>query len=100
MKIPVIMHDDDEYVEVPFYLLGQLIATGRIRAFRRSTGWAVIGRDPVRDPGKWKSKHDGPERRLQRDKSCILCPELKGGECVSAACPNRLKMTSSTSIEM
>jgi hypothetical protein len=92
MKIPVFMDDNDECQEVPYYLLGQLIAAGRVKAFRRSTGWAVIDRDPVRDPGKRRGRYNGPERRFQRDKSCILCPEMKSGECISTACPHRLKL--------
>ncbi len=93
MKIPVIMHENSEYQEIPYHLLSQLIAAGKIKAFHRSTGWAVIGRDPVRDPAKWNGKHDGPERRFQRNKTCILCPEMKRGECISTTCPHRIKLT-------
>ena len=41
-------------------LLEELIATGKIVAFSRSSEWIVIGRDPVRGMG---GEYDGPERR-------------------------------------
>jgi antitoxin component YwqK of YwqJK toxin-antitoxin module len=44
------------------YLLDDLIREDKIKAFRRSGGWAKIGRDPVRE--KWKqSGYNGLERR-------------------------------------
>jgi len=51
-KIPVFTYDDDKCQDVPDYLLGELIAAGRIRSFRRASGWVVIGRDPIRELGK------------------------------------------------
>lgn len=91
MMIPVLMRDNDEYDEVPDYLLGHLIASGLIKSFRRSTGWVVIGHDPIREPGK--HFYNGPERRSQRMRSCIVCPEMAGGKCVSTTCPDRHKLT-------
>lgn len=44
------------------YLLDDLIREEKIKAFRRSGGWAKIGRDPVRE--RWKSSsYNGLERR-------------------------------------
>jgi hypothetical protein len=44
------------------YLLDDLIKEGKINAFRRSSGWVKIGRDPIRE--RWKpSKYNGQERR-------------------------------------
>jgi NDP-sugar pyrophosphorylase family protein len=44
------------------YLLEELIKEDKIKAFRRSGGWAKIGRDPVRE--RWKSSsYKGQERR-------------------------------------
>jgi hypothetical protein len=41
-------------------ILEELIATGKIVAFSRSSEWIVIGRDPIRGMG---GEYDGPERR-------------------------------------
>jgi hypothetical protein len=41
--------------------LEQLIVTGKLVAFRRSEGWAKVGRDPLRGNG---SRYEGPERRV------------------------------------
>jgi hypothetical protein len=44
------------------YLLEELINEDKIKAFRRSGGWAKIGRDPVRE--RWKSTgYKGQDRR-------------------------------------
>ncbi len=44
------------------YLLEELIKEDKIKAFRRSGGWAKIGRDPIRE--RWKSSsYKGQERR-------------------------------------
>ncbi len=44
------------------YLLEELIKEDKIKAFRRSGGWAKIGRDPVRE--RWKSaSYKGQDRR-------------------------------------
>ena len=44
------------------YLLDEFIKDERIKAFRRSGGWAKVGRDPVRE--RWKpTTYCGQERR-------------------------------------
>jgi hypothetical protein len=44
------------------YLLDDLITKERIKAFRRSTGWVRVGRDPIRK--MWQeSVFNGQERR-------------------------------------
>ena len=42
------------------YLLGSLIEANKIIAFRRTSGWVTVGRDPVRSRN---ILHIGPERR-------------------------------------
>lgn len=42
--------------------LDMFIARHRVKRFRRSAGWAVLGVDPVRGMGDPRSYH-GPERR-------------------------------------
>ncbi len=92
MKIEVLFHGEEETQLVPAYLLDKLIAAGNVKAFLRSSGWAVIGRDPVR--GSSMGLYMGPERRrAQKMKSCISCPQMVGGECVSGDCPDRYKKT-------
>jgi hypothetical protein len=91
MLIPVFLVDDDEFQEVPNYLLDRLIAMGRVRSFRRSSGWVLIGRDPVRKPGG--GFYTGPERRKRTVRSCIACPDMVNGECISSDCPDRYTKT-------
>jgi hypothetical protein len=91
MLIPVFLVDDVECQEVPNYLLDRLIAMGRVRSFRRSSGWVVIGRDPIRKPS-WEF-YNGPERRRRTVRSCIACPDMVNGECISSNCQDRYKKT-------
>lgn len=84
--LQVIFHGEDVPQLVPDYSLGRLLTVGRIKAFLRSDGWAVVGRDPIREPGR--VSYDGPERR-KRISSCMACPDLRNGKCVSTTCPSR-----------
>ena len=61
MFIPVI-YSDKKIVLVPPFRLDELISTNGIIAFRRSSGWVLLGEDPVRDPKK-QCGYAGPERR-------------------------------------
>ncbi len=56
------------------HLLDELIKSGEIVAFHRSSGWATIGRDPVR--GK-SSPYNGPERRKRRKPHSQATEELR-----------------------
>lgn len=47
MLIPVVLNDGRQDMVKPF-VLERLIETREITSFRRASGWAVIGRDPVR----------------------------------------------------
>lgn len=89
MMIQVLFHGEEESQHIPAHTLGQLIAMGRVKAFLRSSGWAVIGRDPIRQPGRLN--YYGPERRNRRKSYCMSCPELVNGACVSTTCPDRYK---------
>ncbi len=61
MQISVIYKNNKRGM-IDEYLLDDLIREDRIKAFRRSGGWAKVGRDPVRE--RWKhSGYNGPERR-------------------------------------
>lgn len=42
--------------------LDLLLRRDLVKRFRRSSGWAVVGRDPIRYPDK-RVEYSGPERR-------------------------------------
>jgi len=43
--------------------LNLLLNRDLVKRFRRSSGWAVVGKDPIRYPDKTVGYH-GPERRI------------------------------------
>ncbi len=43
--------------------LNLLLGRELVKRFRRTSGWAVVGKDPVRYPDK-KISYSGPERRI------------------------------------
>lgn len=43
--------------------LDLLLGRDLVKRFRRSSGWAVVGKDPIRYPDK-KVDYHGPERRV------------------------------------
>jgi hypothetical protein len=59
LKIQVIFFDNS-YGLAESESLDELIKTRRIIAFRRSSGWARVGHDPVRERD---GNYAGPERR-------------------------------------
>jgi PAS domain S-box-containing protein len=60
-----VLYQNNEYDVVNPLLLDKLIASGKIKKFLRSEGWATIGIDPIRGTGGY---YGGPERR---DKSLL-----------------------------
>lgn len=56
-----IMYSDGRFDLVKPTTLDQLIETNRVASFKRSTGWAVVGRDALRGAGGLSYR--GPERR-------------------------------------
>ena len=90
---------DNHYKVVSGHELDQLLMDGKVKAFHRSTGWAIVGEDPVRGKG---GMYTGPERRRRRGKlcsngsksksqqltekkgsSCLTCFNLVEGKCLS-----------------
>ncbi len=49
-------------------LLNELIVKGRIASFRRSDGWAAVGKDPLRGAG---GVYHGLERRSDSRAQCL-----------------------------
>lgn len=56
-----VQYKNEKYDMVRDFMLDQLIGAGKVWRFLRSSGWAVIGRDPVRN--RPNSYYLGPERR-------------------------------------
>ena len=59
MLIPIITACK-EPDSVPPHILDRMLAGGEIHAFERSSGWVVVGRDPIRAA---RSPYHGIERR-------------------------------------
>jgi len=57
-----VMYSDGRFDMVKPELLDSLIKEQVVSSFKRASGWAVVGRDPVRNSGQ--AKYDGPERRV------------------------------------
>ena len=53
---------DGTYCRVVPKGLDLLLNRELVKRFRRTSGWAVVGRDPIRY-GKTKTDYGGPERR-------------------------------------
>lgn len=53
---------DGGFIRVAPRGLDLLLKHGRVRRFLRSSGWAVVGIDPLRDHSR-PSDYRGPERR-------------------------------------
>jgi diguanylate cyclase (GGDEF)-like protein/PAS domain S-box-containing protein len=57
-----VMYQNNEYGKVNPFLLDELIASGKIKKFLRSEGWATISIDPIRGTG---GHYKGLERRIE-----------------------------------
>jgi hypothetical protein len=57
-----VMYSDGRFDLVKPSALDQLLEQNRLASFKRSSGWAVVGRDPLRGTGG--NSYRGPERRL------------------------------------
>jgi hypothetical protein len=56
------MYSDGRFDMVKPNTLDDLINQQRVASFKRSTGWAIVGRDEIRKSGR--SNYPGMERRL------------------------------------
>ncbi len=57
-----VMYSDGRFDIVKPNLLDDLIERDVITSFKRSTGWAVVGRDPIRSSDR--AEYGGAERRV------------------------------------
>lgn len=56
-----VMYSDGRFDVVKQATLDQLLERNRVASFKRSSGWAVVGRDPLRGTGGLS--YSGPDRR-------------------------------------
>jgi hypothetical protein len=56
-----VMYNSGRFDIVKPTMLDMLLANERVSSFKRTTGWAVVGRDPVRGLGGMSYR--GPDRR-------------------------------------
>lgn len=56
-----VMYSDGSFDMVKPNMLDDLLGQQAVTSFKRSSGWAVVGRDPVR--GRSRSAFEGSERR-------------------------------------
>jgi hypothetical protein len=99
-RIPVCFKDS-HYEIVSTDKLDKLLESRKIKAFRRTAGWVIIGQDPVRSKD---GKYNGPERRMERkrqccrgikhrmsnlraqkERQCLTCINMIDGKCVVTA---------------
>ena len=57
-----VMYSDGRFDMVKPSLLDDLIQKQTVTSFKRNSGWAVVGRDPIRSKGR--GNYRGLERRL------------------------------------
>jgi hypothetical protein len=56
-----VMYNDGSFDMVKQIILDQLLERSKVASFKRTNGWAIVGRDPVRGIGGLA--YSGPERR-------------------------------------
>lgn len=57
-----VMYSDGRFDMVKPSMLDNLLEQQAVTSFKRTAGWAVVGRDPVRSSGR--SSYRGQERRM------------------------------------
>ena len=57
-----VMYSDGRFDIIKPELLDNLIKEQVVTSFKRASGWAVVGRDPVRNSGR--ANYGGAERRI------------------------------------
>lgn len=57
-----VMYSDGRFDMIKPNMLDNLLDKQSVTSFKRTSGWAVVGRDPIRSSGR--SSYRGAERRL------------------------------------
>ena len=60
-----VQYTGGEYDYVSPETLDEKLMAGVIKKFSRSTGWAVVGKDPIRETSRHRKYYIGPERRYR-----------------------------------
>ena len=90
----MVQYQDKSYGFEETVVLDDLIAHKRIIAFRRASGWAEIGRDPIRVKGA-VTEFAGVERRGRAGAmNCLTCAHFVESACKLNKCPARVSSQS------
>ena len=57
-----VMYSDGRFDMIKPNMLDNLLDKQSVTSFKRTSGWAVVGRDPIRSSGR--ANYSGAERRL------------------------------------
>ncbi len=57
-----VMYNDGRFDMIKPNMLDDLLTERAVTSFKRTSGWAVVGRDPIRSSAR--PKYRGTERRL------------------------------------
>ena len=57
-----VMYSDGRFDMIKPNMLDNLLDKQSVTSFKRTSGWAVVGRDPIRSSGRFN--YHGTERRL------------------------------------
>lgn len=88
----LVQYKDRSFDFVPNHALDELIASDCLIAFRRKSGWAEIGKDPLRKSVA-SQKYKGQERRASLVKmNCLTCYDFVDALCRTGNCPSRNSM--------
>lgn len=66
-----VMYTNGKFDMVKPKLLEELLENKQISSFKRSEGWAVVGRDAIRRKPSTSDQFNGIERRLSDDSSIV-----------------------------
>lgn len=85
----MVQYNNRSFGYVAYRELDEMIDKGVIIAFRRESGWAEIGRDPIRQASVPQA-FEGPDRRAATGKrSCLTCVHFVDSACRSVDCTAR-----------
>ncbi|MDD2558526.1 MAG: hypothetical protein RBR43_06040 [Desulfuromonadaceae bacterium] len=62
-----VQYSDGNFDYVSPTVLDNNLLAGRIKKFLRTSGWAIVGHDPIRRPNDGKRFYFGPEKRKYAD---------------------------------
>lgn len=93
----MVQYGNNSYGYVQNRELDGLISDGAIVAFRRSDGWAEIGKDAIRVNVVGGSYSGADRRGFVAGMNCLTCTHFVNSLCQSKSCPSRLSMQGKSS---